>query len=107
IRRIICRTSSSAVEVTVHVFNTTTSAWRKSLTEESPRAARPAASAAPSACEARQPKFLIQKVLKKPFSHAPAPPRGGPAGRRLAPADHGSGPAHPIWVGAWPPASAK
>src|SRR5579884_1893850 len=46
-RRIVCRTSSSAVDVTVHVFNTTTSAWRKSLTEESPRAARPDSSAAP------------------------------------------------------------
>src|SRR5579871_267396 len=54
------RTSSSAVDVTVQVFRTTRSASPGTLATVKPEAARPASIAAPSACDARQPKFLTQ-----------------------------------------------
>src|SRR5712691_10025856 len=59
-RRTVCRTSSSAVEVTVQVLRTTRSASPGPPAASSPLAARPASMAAPSACEARHPKFLTQ-----------------------------------------------
>src|SRR5580692_1248158 len=71
-RRTVCRTSSSAVEVTVHVLSTSTSASADSLDCASPLAIRPDSIAAPSACDARHPKFLIQNRSKVQFNNCPA-----------------------------------
>ena len=59
--RTVWRTSSSAVAVTVQVFSTTKSASCRSAVDARPFAASPASIAAPSACEARHPKFLTRK----------------------------------------------
>src|ERR1022692_2090686 len=53
----VCRTSSSAAEVTVQVFNTTRSAPLRAPATSSPLAASCDSRAAPSACVARHPKF--------------------------------------------------
>jgi flagellar motor switch protein FliM len=55
------RTSSSAKAVTVHVFSTTRSA-SPALAARIPLPARSASIAAPSACDARHPKFCTKKL---------------------------------------------
>src|SRR5665213_2741323 len=60
-RRTTCRTSSSAVAVTVQVLSTTKSASCTSAVDARPFAARLASIAAPSACEALPPKFWTKK----------------------------------------------
>src|SRR5258706_11775401 len=60
-RRMVWRTSSSAVAVTVQVFNTTKSASSGLDVAVNPFAAKPPSIAVPSACDARQPKFLTRK----------------------------------------------
>src|SRR5438067_10853411 len=68
-RRITWRTSSSTVEVTVHVLRTTRSASAMAL-DRRPCAVRHASMAAPSAWEARHPKVLTKKLCKIPLSLA-------------------------------------
>ena len=60
----VCRTSSSAVAVTVQVFRTIRSAPDCIRALVKPRAVNPASIAAPSAWDARQPKFLIAESLQ-------------------------------------------
>src|SRR5580692_526766 len=59
-RRTVWRTSSSAVAVTVQVLRTIRAASAAVAAEENPFAVRPASMAAPSAWEARQPKFFTK-----------------------------------------------
>src|SRR5262245_9450841 len=63
-RRISCRASRSASSVTVQVLTTTTSAVNGESAEVADASSNSCSTAAPSDCEARQPKFATKNLLE-------------------------------------------